>query len=80
MTDKVVLYVDAAGETRWRKFAPNGNKVADSGEGYTNWADGVEAAAREASPPPAEVFVDAASAHIPLEAWQEAGYGKPGDV
>lgn len=32
-------YKDAAGEWRWRITAPNGNVVADSGEGYKNLLD-----------------------------------------
>jgi hypothetical protein len=30
------LYRDAADEWRWRLVVPNGNVVADSGEGYTS--------------------------------------------
>jgi uncharacterized protein YegP (UPF0339 family) len=30
------LFEDAAGEWRWRLVAPNGNIVADSGEGYAS--------------------------------------------
>jgi uncharacterized protein YegP (UPF0339 family) len=30
------LFQDAAGEWRWRLVAPNGNIVADSGEGYAS--------------------------------------------
>jgi hypothetical protein len=30
------LYRDNAGEWRWRLLAPNGNIIADSGEGYTS--------------------------------------------
>jgi hypothetical protein len=30
------VYVDAAGQWRWRLVAPNGNIVADSGEGYSS--------------------------------------------
>jgi uncharacterized protein YegP (UPF0339 family) len=33
---KLVFYVDAAGEHRWRVVAGNGRKVADSGEGYSS--------------------------------------------
>lgn len=32
--DRVELYVDAAGEFRWRYVAANGRTLADSGEGY----------------------------------------------
>lgn len=28
------VYEDSAGEWRWRLVAPNGNIIADSGEGY----------------------------------------------
>lgn len=37
MADKVHLYKDNAGEWRWRRKSENGQVVADSGEGYTNW-------------------------------------------
>lgn len=30
------LYEDNAGEWRWRLVVPNGNIIADSGEGYTS--------------------------------------------
>lgn len=30
------VYEDAAGEWRWRLVAPNGNIIADSGEGYVS--------------------------------------------
>ncbi len=35
MRGKVVFYKDKAGEFRWRLVAPNGEIIADSGEGYT---------------------------------------------
>jgi uncharacterized protein YegP (UPF0339 family) len=31
---KFQVYRDRAGEFRWRLVAPNGNIIADSGEGY----------------------------------------------
>ena len=30
------IYEDSAGEWRWRLVAPNGNIIADSGEGYAS--------------------------------------------
>lgn len=33
------IFVDAAGEWRWRLWASNGRIIADSGEGYKNKAD-----------------------------------------
>jgi hypothetical protein len=30
------LYQDSAGEWRWRLVVPNGNIIADSGEGYAS--------------------------------------------
>jgi hypothetical protein len=30
------VYEDAAGQWRWRLVAPNGNIIADSGEGYSS--------------------------------------------
>lgn len=33
------VYTDKAGEYRWRLKAPNGNIIADSGEGYKNRTD-----------------------------------------
>ena len=35
MRGKVVFFKDRAGEFRWRLVAPNGEIIADSGEGYT---------------------------------------------
>ena len=32
--DKVEVYKDEAGEYRWRRKGPNGEKVSDSSEGY----------------------------------------------
>lgn len=34
--DTVVIYRDRAGQWRWRRTTPNGNIIADSGEGYKN--------------------------------------------
>jgi len=34
-----VIYKDARGEWRWYIQASNGNKIANSGEGYINKAD-----------------------------------------
>lgn len=48
MSDKFHLYIDEAGEHRWRRVAPNGEVVADSGEGYEHKADAINAAIREA--------------------------------
>ncbi len=36
---KFEVYPDAKGEHRWRLKADNGQKIADSGEGYKNKAD-----------------------------------------
>lgn len=47
MTDTIHVYVDAAGEYRWKRVAPNGRTVADSGEGYIDKGDALDAAARE---------------------------------
>jgi uncharacterized protein len=33
------VYKDLAGEWRWRLKAVNGRIIADSGEGYRNYAD-----------------------------------------
>lgn len=32
--DKVHVYKDHKGEVRWKRVAPNGKIVSDSGEGY----------------------------------------------
>jgi uncharacterized protein len=40
------LYPDADGKTRWRLTAPNGNIVADSGQGYASRRGALRAAAR----------------------------------
>jgi uncharacterized protein YegP (UPF0339 family) len=36
---KYCTYKDKNGEWRWRLKSPNGNTIADSGEGYKNKAD-----------------------------------------
>ena len=33
------LYRDTRGEWRWTLYSSNGNKIADSGEGYVNKSD-----------------------------------------
>jgi uncharacterized protein YegP (UPF0339 family) len=33
------IYLDGAGEYRWRLLAGNGRTIADSGEGYANYQD-----------------------------------------
>lgn len=50
MPDKTVVYQDEAGEWRWKRVAPNGEIIADSGEGYTRLADAERAAARVFDP------------------------------
>jgi uncharacterized protein YegP (UPF0339 family) len=40
------VYEDEAGEWRWRLKAENGETIADSGEGYTERNDAIEALAR----------------------------------
>ncbi|WP_188424862.1 HVO_2922 family protein [Haloferax sulfurifontis] len=35
-TPRFELYQDTAGEWRWRLTVPNGNIIADSGEGYAS--------------------------------------------
>jgi len=44
--DRTEVYCDAAGEWRWRRVAPNGEIIADSGEGYTRKFDALQAADR----------------------------------
>jgi uncharacterized protein YegP (UPF0339 family) len=46
--DTIHVYRDDAGEYRWRRVAPNGRTVSDSGEGYTRLGDAAGAAQREA--------------------------------
>ena len=41
---EVEVYRDKSGEWRWRKTAANGRIVSESGEGYTRYADCLEAA------------------------------------
>jgi uncharacterized protein YegP (UPF0339 family) len=36
---KIQIYRDTNDEWRWRMKAPNGEVIADSGEGYYNYAD-----------------------------------------
>ena len=33
------LYKDTSGHWRWTLYSSNGNKIADSGEGYVNKSD-----------------------------------------
>lgn len=40
--DKATLYLDDAGEWRWRRTAENGEEVAASSEGYVDKTDAVE--------------------------------------
>lgn len=39
MTYEIVIYVDAAGEYRWRGEVSNHRILADSGEGYEHLVD-----------------------------------------
>ncbi len=51
------LYVDTAGEYRWRLRHQNGNIIADSGEGYTSKANalnGIESVKENAAAAPIE--------------------------
>jgi hypothetical protein len=43
--DVTEVYLDKAGGWRWRRVAPNGEVIADSGEAYTR-EDNARAAAR----------------------------------
>lgn len=44
--DRIDVYEDDAGEWRWRLIAPNGQILADSGEGYSRRSDAKRAATR----------------------------------
>jgi uncharacterized protein YegP (UPF0339 family) len=55
MPDTITLYEDNAGEFRWTRRAPNGDVVADSGEGYQSKITAESAANREAEGTDAEV-------------------------
>ena len=44
--DKTIIYQDKAGEWRWKRVAPNGDIIADSGEGYSRLSDAERAASR----------------------------------
>lgn len=46
MADKTVVYLDKAGEWRWRRVAPNGEIIASSGESFTRLSDAERAASR----------------------------------
>ncbi len=39
MSNCYEIYKDAAGQYRWRYWSNNGNKIADSGEGYVQKSD-----------------------------------------
>lgn len=40
---KFKVYKDRRGEWRWRLLAANNRKIADSGEGYLNQSDALDA-------------------------------------
>jgi uncharacterized protein YegP (UPF0339 family) len=44
--DKTIIYLDKAGAWRWKRVAPNGEIIADSGESYTRLSDAERAASR----------------------------------
>jgi len=46
IVDKWEFYQDPKGDWRWRRIAPNGRIVGNSGEGYRNRADCVANARR----------------------------------
>lgn len=55
------LFEDQAGEWRWRLIAPNGNIIADSGEGYRSKQGarrGIDAVKRHAPKADIEVIED----------------------
>lgn len=56
--DVIHVYEDDAGEWRWRRVAPNGRVLADSGEGYTSKYDAILAAGRANAPVDVEVRLD----------------------
>jgi uncharacterized protein YegP (UPF0339 family) len=60
------LFEDSAGEYRWRFLAANGEEIADSGEGYTERNDAVEAAerVREYAPDASTVTVGDAAVEL----------------
>ena len=62
MKFKVETYQDKRGEYRWRLKSPNGNVVAESGEGYKTLA-GLDNALH--------LFTDESSATMIQEAYQE---------
>jgi uncharacterized protein YegP (UPF0339 family) len=49
---RIEVYRDNAGEWRWRKLAANNAILADSGEGYENQTDAVDAASKESQGEP----------------------------
>jgi hypothetical protein len=61
MPDKIHVYEDESGEFRWRRVAPNGEVVSDSGEGYESETGATEAANREADGADAHVVLDSQS-------------------
>jgi uncharacterized protein YegP (UPF0339 family) len=44
----VEVFLDDAGEFRWHRRGGDGEVVADSGEGYTNYSDAYHQADKEA--------------------------------
>jgi uncharacterized protein YegP (UPF0339 family) len=46
VADRTVVYLDKAGEWRWRRVAPNGEIIASSGESFTRLSDAERAASR----------------------------------
>ena len=43
---RIEIYMDKAKEFRWRIVADNGNKIADSGEGYSTQSNARRAVRR----------------------------------
>lgn len=55
---RFVLYKDTAGKYRWRLKAPNGDIIADSGQGYVTKDDAKNGVALVRSYAPAAELVD----------------------
>jgi uncharacterized protein YegP (UPF0339 family) len=58
--EHIEVYRDASGEWRWRWVAANGRRMADSGEGYENRSDCLEAARYIAGTEPPVVLEEVA--------------------
>jgi uncharacterized protein YegP (UPF0339 family) len=75
---KIVFFEDKAGKYRWHLKAPNGEIIADSGEGYSSFANctsGFESVQQYSQNPETENEVEGKRYNVNLD-WLIAGEAK----